>query len=249
MVFAQDSFLIDVINQILSQGNYCFFLDAPTDHDLSIGVPVFRPQSATSPPREGMVTIRDTQLLEALAPTWDLSNLPYVMRFRGAVSPAGKALFADLTLRVMGTYWPPWSGHDTSNLQGRDFKGGYPLGRVAGVRRQFSETDETLSTVTDCLFACILAAIQYALQAVTANVQAPCLPGVSLDDQIAVRDEGTGTSTRLWVASIESDHTLGPDGAWHMTIGSSVLDTEDMQLISEDYRYTYARYVLGRTGS
>jgi hypothetical protein len=248
MTWGQDAFFIDVIDDVLAQGNYVFFFDPPTDHDLSIGVPVFRPQSATAPPRSTMLQILDTRLSEALTIKWDMSNLPYVMRFRGAISGTGQTLFADLVKRFMGTYWPPWSGHDYTNLQGNNFSGNYPTGRVAGVRRQFSQTDPSLESVAECLFACILAAIQYALQAVTGTFQAPGLPGVGLDQQISVIDEGTGTNTRLWVASVESQHTLGPNGSWHMMVGGSVLDTEDMNLIAQDYFFTYQRYVLDRNG-
>ncbi|HXO84595.1 MAG TPA: hypothetical protein VN803_03620, partial [Gemmatimonadales bacterium] len=144
MVWGQDKFFSDVIDDILAQGNNVFFLDAPTDHDMSIGVPVFRPQSATRPPSSSMLQIQDSHLLEALQVKEDMSNLPYVMRYRGAVSPTGTALpgiFGDLVKRYIGTYWPPWSGHDYTNLQGGNFTGGYPQGRVAGVRRHFSQTD------------------------------------------------------------------------------------------------------------
>ena len=109
-------------------------------------------------------------------------------------------------------------------------------------------SDTSLGSVAECLFACILTAIQYALQAVTGSFQIPGLPGITLDRQISLIDEGTGTNTRLWVASIESDHTLGPDGSWHMTIGGAMLDTEDMNLISQDYKYTYQRYVVYKAG-
>lgn len=244
MVFAQDSFFIDVIDQILAQGNYLFFIDAPTDHDMSIGVPVFRPQSATDPPREGMLQVQDRQLLEALTTTTDKSNLPYVMRYRGAVSATGHTLFADLVKRYMGTYWPPWSGHDYTNLQGRNFVGGYPQERLGGVRRQFSQTDSSLKSTAECLFACILAAIQYLLAAVTGTFQTPGLPGVGPNQQVSVTDQGTGTNSRLWVASVDSRHTFGPGGSWHMIVIGSILDTEDMNLIAEDYKYTYQRYVV-----
>jgi hypothetical protein len=248
MTFGQDAFLIDVITAILAQGNYLFFIDAPTDHDMSLGVPVFRAQTATDPPPGGMLTIQDTQLAEALSVKWDKSNLPYVMRFRGAADDQGTTspVLGDLARRFTGTYWPPWSGHDYTNLQGGGFRGDYPLERLGGVRRQFSQTDPGLKSVAECLFACILTAIQYALQAVTGTFQAPGLPGVTLNQQVSIVDEGTGTNSRLWVASVQSDHTLGPSGAWHMTVGGAMVDTEDMNLIALDYRYTYRRYVAAR---
>jgi hypothetical protein len=250
MVFGQDSFLMDVIDAIAAQGNMVFFLDPPTDHDLSIGVPVFRPQSATKPPPRGMVTVPDSRNLEALSVKEDYSNVPYVMRYRGAVNAGGTTspVLSDLIKRWTGTYWPPWSGHDYTNLQGRNFQGGFPTGRTGGVRRQFSQTDPALGSVAECLFACILAAIQYALQSVTGTFQAPGLPGVGLDQQVSIIDEGTGTNSRMWVASVQSNHTLGESGSWHMSVGGSMLDTEDMGLIAQDYKYTYQRYVVQKAG-
>jgi hypothetical protein len=50
----------------------------------------------------------------------------------------------------------------------------------------------------------------------------------------------------MWVASVDSQHNLGPSGSWHMVVGGSMLDTEDMNLISDDYRFTYRRYVVAR---
>jgi hypothetical protein len=52
----------------------------------------------------------------------------------------------------------------------------------------------------------------------------------------------------MWVASIQSTHTLGPTGSWHMTVGGSLLDTEDMNLLTADYKVTYDRYVLHKAG-
>ena len=245
--FGQDSFLIDIIDYILTQGNYCFFIDAPTDHDLSTGVPIFRPQSAMNPAPGNMLQIQDSQLLEALAPKDDLSNLPYILRYSGAIDPSASTP-SGLVQRFKAAYWPPWSGHDYTNLQGHNFQGGYPAGRVAGVRRQFSQTDPNLRSYAACLFACILAAIQYALQSWTATLQAPGLPGVTLDQQVSVVDVGTGTNTRIWVASFESRHTLGPNGSWHMIVGGSVLDTNDMNLIAQDFAFSYQRYVAGGGG-
>jgi hypothetical protein len=146
----------------------------------------------------------------------------------------------------IGTYWPPWSGHDYTNLQGGNFQGVYPLERLGGVRRQFSHTDTNLRSVAECLFACILTAIQYALEAVTGQFQIPGLPGISLNDQVSLVDEGTGTNSRLWVSSVSSEHVQGPTGSWHMTVGGAMLDTEDMNLISQDYFYTYRRYVAAK---
>jgi hypothetical protein len=222
-------------------------MDAPTDHDMSLGVPTFVAQTATDlTPPGGMLQVRDADMVEALAVKWDKSNLPYVMRYRGAEDPNGTFALGDTVRRYWGTYWPPWSGHDYTNLQGRHYRGGYPMERLGGVRRHVTHTNTALKSVAECLFACVLDAIQYALQAVTGTFQIAGRPGITLNQQVSVVDEGTGTNSRLWVASIDSQHTLGPGGAWHMSIGGAMLDTEDMNLIAQDYKYTYQRWVVAK---
>ena len=57
MVFHQSNFLIDIVNRAKEQGDYVFFIDAPTEADDSIGVPVFRHSAALTPaPRSRSAT-------------------------------------------------------------------------------------------------------------------------------------------------------------------------------------------------
>jgi hypothetical protein len=244
LVYGEDSFYMDVITALLDQGNYTFYMLGPTNDDRSLGVPYFGPQTATNPAVAGMLDVRDADMTEALKVTWDVSDLPYVIRYRGAISPDGQTLGADLTLRVMSTYYPPWSGTPYVSLDPESFRSA-GVGRVAGVLRHFSETLGTttsvaLNTVNECLFACVLAAIQYALGMATGQFQMPGLPDINLNEQINVVDSSTGTDSRMWLASIESDHVLGPSGSWHMTLGASLIDTEDLSILVDDYLYIQA---------
>jgi len=248
MHWGQDKFFIDVIDEILAFGNYVFYLKAPTDSDTSIGVPVFRKQRATTPPPSNMLAVRDTDMIEALRVKFDMSNLPFVIRFRGDADKSGVTLGEDTLKRFQATYFPPWSGADYTKLGAVSAGGAFDIGRTGGVRRHFTSTAQdkvsaSLGSNDECMFACILAAIQYALQLCTGSFQIPGLPGVELDEQCSVVDEGTGTNTRMWIASVQSDHHAGPNGSYHMTVGGAMLDTEDFISIAYDYLYQYLVYL------
>jgi hypothetical protein len=74
---------------------------------------------------------------------------------------------------------------------------------------------------------------------ISGTFQVAGLPAFDLNDQVSVIDEGTGVNSRCWVASIQSNHTLGPNGSWHMTIGGSLIDVEDTILIARDYVWAW----------
>ncbi len=251
--YGEDKFFVDIIDDVLTQGNFVFYMLAPTDDDRSIGVPYFGPQKATDPPRPGMLDVRDTTRTEALQVKWDTSALPYVMRVRGDIDPKGHGLDELTVKRFMGVYYPPWSGTPYASRDPLDFrtKG---TGRVAGVLRHFTETLGVTTTVSlnsneECLFACVLAAIQYALGMCTGQFQMAGLPGVELNQQVNVVEEATGVDSRLWVASIQSDHSVGPNGLWTMTVGGSMIDTEDMAALAGDYSYTAALNTVAKRAS
>jgi hypothetical protein len=39
----------------------------------------------------------------------------------------------------------------------------------------------------------------------------------------------------MWMAQKNSSFTVGEDGAWTLTLGGSMLDTPDLQVIANDY--------------
>lgn len=250
MNWGQDKFFMDAINDIMNQGNFLFYMEAPGDDDMSLGKPCFKKQRAVTLNPPITATVRDTDMLESLKIKWDLSNLPYSFRVRGNINKKGITFGQDLARRFSGTYFPPWSGIDYRKIS--PTKRGIHMDhseRLAGLKRNYIETQGqvialSLNSDADCLFAAVLTAIQYALQEATGELQISGLPGIELNTGVTVVDEGTGTNSRVWVASVESDHNLGESGSWHMTIGGSLLDTEDLNFISEDWAYVVYKYSM-----
>lgn len=250
--FGQDQFFIDVITSIMNQGHFVFFMDAPTDHDMSIGVPSFKYQQAVNVTPAVVATVRDHDLLESLTVKWDLSNLPYSIRIRGSIDKHGSTFGQDLSKRYMGTYFPPWSGIDYRKIS--PTRKGLHMDhseRLAGLKRNYINTQGevismALNSNAECLFAAVLTAVQYALGMTTAQFQMSGLPGVSINDAIVVVDEGSGTNSRISVHSVESDHNMAESGSWHMTISGVLLDTEDLSLISEDWAYVNFKYGMSK---
>jgi hypothetical protein len=243
LIFHEQQFLVEIVDAITAIGNTCFHIAPPTDLDESIGVPTLELQTATDNPPPDMLEVRDTDLLERAQVTWDLSELPYILRYRGDITPKGVTWEEDLTKRYMGVYWPPWA--DTYNIQPPPCgRGGPGTGRLSNLVRHFTETigtvpGQSLESDIECLFACILACIQYALRMAKVEFQIAGLPNLRLNRQISLVEDSAGVNSRVWVASIESEHTLGPRGKWTMKVGGSLLDTEDMQLLAWDYAQVY----------
>lgn len=244
LVFGEGKFFMDVITDMLQQGYFIFYMGPPTADDRSIGVPHFEHVKAIDPPRQGMIEVRDTDMTEALDIKWDLSSLPWVMRYRGKIDPKyGVVWGQDLTRRVMATYYPPWTGRFSPLAMG-ETAGADQIRRIAGIHRHFTETMASnlrvsLQTYEECLFACILAAIQYGLQMCTGRFQIPGVTGLKLNDAISVVDEATATNSRIWIAAIESEHVMGGDheGYWRMTVGGSMIDSREFGGLRDDYNF------------
>ena len=236
MVFHQSNFLIDIVNRAKEQGDYVFFIDAPTEADDSIGVPVFRHSAALT--AGAAIEVRDRDTITGLQTKFSKESLSYITRFRGRETKKGEAggteLGEETVKRVAATYLPPWSGAHHSVLTGK-----YDprfAGRLAGVRKHRVHTDRTLATSDECMMAAILASLQEALAAWTATIEIPGLPGLALDAKVSVLDEASGTNTRVWLASLNSTFTVSPDGgSYVMSLGGSQIDVADMQAVMHDY--------------
>lgn len=241
MTFHQSDYLIDIVKHMMEQGGYVYYMKKPTTADGSLGVPVFRRTRATA---SGPVVldIRDTNVLTGLETRFSKESLAYIIRFRGAASNKGKSLGEDTSKRVMATYFPPWSGAHHDVITGAYAPTGL-AGRLAGVIKHVVHTDQNLETADECMMACILTAIQEALAAYTGNIQVPGIPGLSLDDQVSVIDNASGTNQRMWLAQKNSSFTVGEDGTWTTTLGGSMLDTPDLQVIANDYLRLLAKVV------
>jgi hypothetical protein len=253
--FGQDQFFTDVINAIIPQADFLFYMTAPSDDDMSIGVPCFKKQNAFTRSPPIVASVRDSDLLEALKVVWDLSNLPYSFRVRGAIDQKGMTFGQDLAKRFSGTYFPPWSGIDYVKVSpSKRGETNDRSERLAGLKRNYVSTQGQvvslgLNSNAECMFAAVLTAVQYALGEAIATVQISGCPGIELNTGLVLIDEASGTNSRIWVSSIESNHTLGPTGSWHMTIIGSLLDTQDLALIAEDWAYVLFKYGLGKGAS
>lgn len=266
-IYGIDKFLMDVISDMLSQGAFIWYMGQPTNDDRSIGVPHFEYISALNSPGHEMIEVRDTDMTEALTTTWKLSNLPHQIIYRGDMTQAGSTLpgfgVEGQTTRYQARYYPPWSAQ-TSPLDfltgmvlysstirpGGDAQFG-GLRRDASIIRMVTETmgnsvETQLESDAACLFACVLAGLQYALDMGTAQFQIPGIAPLDLNAQVAVVDRASALNSRIWVSSIESEHTNGPDGRWHMTMGGSVIDNQDMDSLRADYNYAYKQCVQVR---
>lgn len=234
-VFHQSDFLVDIVKWVEQQGDYVFFMDAPSDADGSIGVPVFRHNGATDDGAK--VELRDTQQITGLQTKFTKEPLSYIIRARGREAKSAKEtgtvkLGEDLVRRVMATYFPPWSGahHDVVT-------GAYDpsfAGRLAGVRKHVVHTDRLLADASDCTMMAIIIAFREALAAWTATVEIPGLPGLTIDDRVSVLDAASGMNTRMWLAQVSSTFTTGENGAYTMSLGGSQLDVSDLQAVAAD---------------
>jgi len=265
--FGADKFHIDVINYVLQQGDFIFYMGPPTNDDRSIGVPHFEYMSALKASNSTALEVRDTDMTEAMQIKWDLSTLPEVMRYRGAMTQKGGGTLlgfgiVGLDRRFQATYYPPWS-HSFPNARG-SFPAPIVNGQKAGgifyrspevavrngsILRQFTETmGDTVQTMlqsnAECLMACVLAAVQYALNMATTQFQIPGIAPINLNDQIGIVDEAAAINSRVWVADVESEHVTGggsSDGYWRMTVAGALIDTPDMAYIRSDYNYAWSR--------
>lgn len=243
LIYGEDKFFMDVIVEMLQQGSFIFYMGPPSNDDRSLGRPHFEHLHALDAPSP-VLEVRDTDMVEALDVKTDLSNLPWVMRYRGVINKSGVTFGQDLTKRVEATYYPPWTELGYTPVYGDSYVSVTPRRRIAGIHRHFTETMSltltvALTTPEECLFACVLAAIQYGLNMQQGQFQIPGLSRLNLNDTVSVMDEALATNQRMWVTSIESDHVNGGadnPGHWTMTISGSMLDNEDMAAITRDYR-------------
>lgn len=236
VTFHQSNFLIDIVNYVKEQGDFTFYVDRPSAHPDSIGVPVFRRTRALAPPSLRQIEVRDTDLLTGVEPSFTKEPLAFIIRVRGRMIQKGErgvALGEDSTKRPMAVYLPPWSGAHHSIETGQYDKD-YPFAnRLAGLLKHQVTTNPTLENEDECMMACVLIAMRMALAAFTIIIEIPAHPGISLDDQVSIIDTATGVNTRMWVGSIQTTHNSS-DG-YKMTLAGSMLDTPDILALAFDH--------------
>lgn len=219
-------FLIDILEGIQAQADWLFYMESPSAFAQSLGVPCFSHNRASDPPsRKPSLEVRESDLLESVKAKINLAELPWEIIYRGNVDKHGTTFGNDLVKRYSASYFPPWSGAGPLITES---------GRTSGVRRQALVIDPNLESDEECMFAAILAAQQYALEAYTAEFQISGYPGIELNQQVSVVDKTTAVNSRVWTSSIQSEHTTGPNGSWKMTVGGALLDGIDMQQLRSD---------------
>jgi hypothetical protein len=238
VTFSQSDRLIDIIRSALAQGNYNFFIAAPTAHDLSMGVPTFRNSRALAKSSPSQIEVRHSNLLTRLETKYTTEGLHYVIRHRGRQTKTGHQLAEDKTKRVQATYFPPWSGAHHNVISGAfDFSYPYPgsgAGRLTGVMKHFTNTNDLLTTEDQCQFANLLVAIIEALNSYTATLEIPGYP-LELDEHISVIDPAGGVHNRVWTASVQTTFVAGQDTSFVTSIGGSLIDSPDLLAIALDY--------------
>lgn len=222
LVFNQSDFFIDAIQKLASFADYVFFMGDPTQHDLSMGVPKFRHTRATMPPGATLVQVRDKDLLTGiqvkLAKSLKAARI-FVRGRRAKKGQQGRAqLGQDVSSkgRIGDDYTPPW------------------VRKLSGAKRYAIHTNNFLTTLLDCKVMARLMAMQMALQSNTGQIEIPGNPELELDEQVSVVDEGTGTNTRLWIASRQDTFTTGDQPSWKTTLGGSWIDTHDVLAVTFD---------------
>lgn len=230
LIFNRANYYIDPINKVSELTGYQFFMGDPTGPD-SLGVPTFRmnsslrsgnaPDFTTGRPKPVM-TVRDRDLLTAVSVKLTDEPLAYNIRVRGVKASAdqgGVLVGGDRTRRKMFHYRPPWTGKLGASVDEQ---------RMAGLLKHVIHFNPALKSELECEVAAMLIALAEALKSATAIASIPANPRIELDDQVYLVDEGTGMSTRLWVASRSSTFTSGATTKWTMTIGGSLIDTPDI---------------------
>jgi hypothetical protein len=231
LTFHNGDTLMDIIKKVQEATNYVFFMGEPSggEDEYSIGVPIFRTANVLGFYDLGREEIRDDQLLTGIQVKQDLTILPHIIYIRGKEKGVakkghfqrgvtGQFLGESQTSRIQIYYVPPWSRR---NAEG-------------DVLRHFVATYNSLGSKKGLEVAARYVALNAALQSLTAIIEIPGNPGITVDSIVGVRDTGTGMNTRLYVASRSSVFRAGKESSWKMTLGGSLIDVPDVQEVALD---------------
>lgn len=243
ITFDQTSYLNDIIRHFVDESDYTFFVEGfDGDDEDDIGRPHFEPARAIRAPAPDMEEVRDTDLLTDIDVKFAKEPLSYIIRVRGKIPTAtdpqtGVALGQDTSKRVMAVYLPPWSGAHHDVVTGA-YNADYPFaGRLAGMRKHTTHTDNNIDNYDEAMVMCLLIAMQEALGALGAEVELPGHPGLSLNDQVSIVDEASGANTRIWTTSRATTFTKGEDAEFKTTLQGALVDSPDLFAVALDYLY------------
>lgn len=246
IVFDRNTFLIDIIRKITEATSYVFYIKPPEEFDstnlakgnkknLSMGIAVFRQNNAmTNRPREKRYSVKDSNVITGIQPQFSGAPLAQSVRVRGKLISSWKAIEdpdyvpkkGDNIGRFFYNYRPVWARAGSAQA-GRG---------AAGLRRHEYHTDPLITSNYECKVACLLIAFRMALQASACSVQIPFFPPIDLDQQLAVYDEGSGISTRIWIASRDWEYVGGEERRFSMTLGGSMLDVDIVERTRQELK-------------
>lgn len=239
LVFDRQAFLIDIIKKMAELTSYVFYVKPPDDFDQdnlgknnpdnkSMGVAVFRQNNAMkSRPLNKVYSVKDSDLLTSIQAKFSNEPLAQSIRVRGRSVHKSKThglqdrnviahpLGADRTNRIQYSYRPTWARASSA--------------RFASLRKPVVHYDEQIDTVYQAKVACLYIAFAEALEAAKGQVEFPFFPPIFLDHQLIVYDEGTGLSTRVWVASRGWRFRSGEETEFSMNVAGSLIDSDDVQ--------------------
>lgn len=230
-VFTPSAYYMDAIKQLAEWTGFVFYIDRPSDDDLSIGVPVFERNHAVRAD-DDIEAVTDRHLLTGVQVKLSDAPLASAIRVRGAVSnlkkgvfagtPTGRALrdnfLGDGTYRKAFMYVPPW-------MRRR---------RLAGIIKHFNHLDQKLKSQKECKIAALHIALAQALQSATCTMEIPPNPAITLDGHVLLIDLGTGMNTRVYIANRSLRWAKGERNEAKMTLGGSLIDLPDIsEVVSE----------------
>lgn len=235
MSFDQSSFYVDIIDWVLRQLDYVFYVNDPTSDAASIGVPTFVHGGYSDHPGQQLEQITSADVVTGDQGKYNAADLPVNIRYRGTIDKRGYSDVEERARRFEYLYRPPWS----SQRQGAH------VDRTSGILRHEVNTDPNLLSTTQCAVACVLLAVNYALATFTASVQTPGYPGAEVNKQVAVIDKPSGINSRIWVTDLQTEWKMTEKATTYVTTWTGpLLDTLDMQQLLDDladviHRRTY----------
>lgn len=220
----RETFLMDMIDRVVEQTGYTFFMADPGTEDESMGVPVFR-MNRSLYELDDVPSITEDNLLRAAQATFTTEPLVHIIRVRGrtATKNEGGEVMSRDERRLMAVWRPPWVT-ETS-----------PIGiRTARIYKRTILDRWYLRTQTAVDYAARLAALYMALASAQALVEIPANPGLGLDEHVLLKEIGTGLNTRMWINGRTSRFTGGAEPTWVMSLSGALLDTPNMEMMRDE---------------
>lgn len=221
-VFTAQTYYMDVIKQLAEWTGFVFYIDGPSDDDLSIGVPVFERNHAIRAD-DDPEAVRDDHLLTGAQVKLSDAPLASIIRVKGALASKDEG-----GILTMGTdvrrhhyvYVPPWTRHR----------------RLAGLVKHTNYLDNKFKSKLHCKIAALHIALAQALQSATCVLEIPPNPAITLDRHVLLLDVSTGMNTRVYVSNRSMKFTRGERVDAKMTLGGALIDLPDITGIVEELR-------------